>query len=205
MNKKRFRARTKYDLEKSKKRDNFIFLNKSCCLENQIVLAGDSITEIFNMDLFNHYMLENNIHIYNRGISGDTSDRFLERFEETVLDLKPKCLVILIGTNDLTLIDDVEYVFNNIKECVIHASSLCEKIIIESVFPVDYKQVKKNKRIKELNEKLKSLCSGNIEYLDLYTDLLDSKGGFNTKYTYDGLHPNAQGFKLIADKLINKF
>lgn len=205
MNRKRFRAKTKYDLEKSKKRDNFIFLNENCCLENQIVLAGDSITEIFNMDLFNHYMLKNNIHIYNRGISGDTSDRFLERFEETVLNIKPKCIVILIGTNDLTLISDVDYVFNNIKDCVLKASSLCEKIIIESVLPVDYKQVRKNKRIKELNEKLKSLCNANIEYLDLYTDLLDSKGGFNTKYTYDGLHPNAKGFKLIADKLINKF
>lgn len=204
MNLKRFRNKTKYDSEKAKKRDNFVFLNKTCCKEGQIVLAGDSITEIFNMDLFNDYMLENNVHVYNRGISGDTSDRFLERFDDTVLSIKPKTLVILIGTNDLTLIDNVDYVFDNIKTCVLKASKVCQKVIIESVFPVDYKQTKKNNNIKKLNIALKSICNDNIIYLDLYNDLLDEKGGFNNKYTYDGLHPNAQGFKLISEKIINE-
>lgn len=204
MNFKRFRAKTEYDREKNKKKDNFIFLNQNCCKEGQIVLAGDSITEIFNMDLFNDYMIENDIHIYNRGISGDTSDRFLERFDDTVLAIKPKALVILIGTNDLTLINDVDYVFNNIKNCVLKASEVCDKVIIESVFPVDYKQQKKNKNIIKLNEMLKSICKNNIQYLDLYSDLLDTKGGFNSQYTYDGLHPNAQGFKLISEKIINE-
>lgn len=200
----RFRKRTEYDLEKSKKRDNFIFLNETHCKKNQIVIAGDSITEIFNMDFFNDYMIENGVHIYNRGISGDTSDRFLERIEETVLSIEPSVLFMLIGTNDLTLINDVDYVYNNIISSVEKALVVCDKLIIQSVLPVDSKNHKKNKNIIELNSKLKSFCnSSNVIYLDTYSLLLDENGGFNNKYTYDGLHPNAKGFEIMAREILN--
>lgn len=201
---KAYRKRTEYDLDKRKKRDNFVFLNENHCLKKQIVIAGDSITEIFNMDFFNEYMIENDIHIYNRGISGDTTDRFLERIDETILSLEPSVLFILIGTNDLTLINDVDYVYNNIVSSIEKANDVCNKIIIQSVLPVDSKKRKKNKNIIELNNKLINYCNNsNVIYLDTYSLFLDENGGFNMKYTYDGLHPNAQGFEIMAKEMLN--
>ena len=181
--------RTEYDTDKNNKKDNFNFLNNKYCIPAQTVIAGDSITEIFNMDLFNSYIKESGKLVYNRGISGDTSNKLLERFDSNVLALKPSNLVLLIGTNDLTLISDADYVFSNISEIVDKAlnSDPDMNIILQSVYPVTYKNRRKNRL---------------ITYLDIYTLLLDNKGGFNSEYTYDGLHPNVRGFEVVANQII---
>ena len=42
------------------------------------------------------------IHAYvNRGISGQTTPQMLLRFRQDVIDLKPKVVLILAGTNDI--------------------------------------------------------------------------------------------------------
>lgn len=205
MNFKAFRKKTAYNAEKENKRKNFIYLNKNFCKLNQTVIAGDSITEIFNMELFNSYIEAGGKLVYNRGISGDTSDRFLERFDDTVLCLKPSNLVLLIGTNDLSLITDIDYVFSNIEQIIMKTENTCPdtNIILQSVYPVDYKNKKKNSNIVKLNTKLKAMTDKyNITYLDIHSMLLDSKGGLNSKYTYDGLHPNCLGFEIAAKQII---
>jgi lysophospholipase L1-like esterase len=203
MTKNMYRKRTAYDREKENKRKNFIHLNQNYCKPNQTVIAGDSITEIFNMDLFESYIEKSGKSVYNRGISGDTSDRFLERFDDTVLSLKPSNLVLLIGTNDLSLINDIDYIYGNIEQIIAKSKTVCNNIILQSVYPVDSKNKSKNKNIIALNSKLKALCEReNIAYLDLYPSLLDSNGGFNSKYTYDGLHPNVLGFEIVAQQII---
>ncbi len=90
MNLNKIRKRTVYYAEKINKADNFEFLNKNYCKKGQTVLVGDSITELFNhTELFAEYTAETGISVYNRGISGDTSDRLLERLERNVLNIKP--------------------------------------------------------------------------------------------------------------------
>ncbi len=83
----------------------------------QTVLFGDSITEIFNSyKLFYAFSQTTGQAVYNRGISGDTSDRLLERLECNALNINPKNLVILIGTNDIGIGLPPEYTLNNIKK-----------------------------------------------------------------------------------------
>ena len=53
--------------------------------------------------------------VYNRGISGDTSDRLLERLECNALNINPKNLVILFGTNDIGIGVPTEYTLKNKK------------------------------------------------------------------------------------------
>lgn len=72
--------KTKYDLAKTVKKENFLFLNENFCKNGQTVLLGDSITELFNSyELFFDFSQKSGQAVYNRGISGDTSDRLLER------------------------------------------------------------------------------------------------------------------------------
>lgn len=205
MNLKKFQKRTVYNAEKENKRKNFIYLNQNYCKPNQTVIAGDSITEILNMELFNSYVESSGRLVYNRGISGDTSDRLLERFDDTVLSLRPCNLVLLIGTNDLSLISDAEYVYKNIEMLIIKTRNICPNtnIIVQSVYPVDFRNRKKNRNINELNSKLKEMAEKfEIIYLDIHSLLLDNNGGLNAKYTYDGLHPNTLGFEIAARQII---
>ena len=48
----------------------------------------------------------------NRGIGGDVSRGLLFRFKEDVLDLHPKAVVLLIGTNDLRKQDTTDTISN---------------------------------------------------------------------------------------------
>lgn len=63
-----------------------------------VVFAGDSLTASWR-ELGADFPT---LRIANRGIGGDVSRGLLFRFEEDVLDLEPKAIVVLIGTNDLT-------------------------------------------------------------------------------------------------------
>ena len=114
---KNFQKKTAYDYVQQTKKENFSFLNETYAQQGQTVLFGDSITEIFNSyELFYAFSQTTGQAVYNRGISGDTSDRLLERLECNALNISPKNLVILIGTNDIGLGLPTEYTLNNIKE-----------------------------------------------------------------------------------------
>lgn len=209
MNLKRFRKRTAYNAEKQNKATNFAHLNKHYCKKNQTVIAGDSITEICNMELYREYEKRNALEVYNRGISGDTSDRLLERLQSNVLCLMPKNVVYLIGTNDISVGADENYVFSNIEEIICKTRDFCPdtKIILLKVFPVGGKNSryikKKNAVIGKLNDKLDIFEKRyGITVLDLTEKLSDGNGMFNNKYTYDGLHPNVFGYEVETTEII---
>ena len=64
--------------------------------EDRVVFMGDSITEIWKLD----GSFPGKPYI-NRGISGQTTPQMLLRFRQDVIDLKPKVVIILGGTNDI--------------------------------------------------------------------------------------------------------
>ncbi len=64
--------------------------------ENRVVFMGDSITDGWNPAQY----FPDKPYI-NRGISGQTTPQMLLRFRADVIDLKPKAVVILAGTNDI--------------------------------------------------------------------------------------------------------
>lgn len=204
--------RTKYDKVKKTKKDNFTFLNKACCEKGQTVLAGDSITELWNItDLFASYSKKTSLAVYNRGISGDTSDRLLERIRENVTVIEPKNIVLLIGTNDLGVGCDTNFTALNVRKILDIIKEDCPdaKVILQAVYPVNSSidkcmvGARKNSDIKIVNQKLKALAKEkNVIFADFTELLSDEKGKFKKEYTYDGLHPNARGFAVITDELL---
>lgn len=195
---------TEYDVIKQTKRDNFNLLNQTA-IEGQFVLIGDSIIELFPEEIYYGAPTV----AYNRGISGDTSDKMLERLEENALSILPSKILILVGTNDLSRGIDFDIIVGNIASSVDKCKeNSVEQIIVCSLLPVNSsvnsKMVgsRKNKDIIAINEKLKSLCGGkSVLYLDVFSVLTDGNGNFNAEFTYDGLHPNARGYKEIAKVL----
>ncbi len=206
MNLKKIRKRTEYDAYKRSRAESFEFLNQNYCEKGATVLAGDSITEGYtHTELFAEYTAETGIPVYNRGISGDTSDRLLERLEKTILNIKPKNLVLLIGTNDLGVGADADFVSHNVERIIEQSRKRCKNIniILESVYPVNTKINKQgrrnNKDIALLNEKLKAVAEKHkTEFADLTDMLSDDNGMFKAEYTYDGLHANAKAYEIIT-------
>lgn len=207
MNYNKIRKLTAYNNEKKNKRDNFTLLNAKYCKENQTVLIGDSITELYNhTELFADYRIKNNIEIYNRGIGGDTSDRLLERLYDNALNIRPKNMVLLIGTNDLNVGADIYFTLDNISTIIDETKSYCPDInfVLLAVYPVgDHQGKRKNSDILKLNARLAVLAKmKNVKFLDLTNELSDESGRLDKQLTYDGLHLNAKGFEIVTDKLL---
>ena len=175
-------------------------------LENngdRIVFMGNSITEGW----LDHYpeFFENPSYI-NRGISGQTTPQMLIRFRQDVVELKPKAVVILAGTNDIagnTGPTTTEMIMANIKGMCEIASANGIRIILASILPAyDYPWrpgCNPHTRIPELNALIEAYAdSMGIFYLDYFNALKDDKNGMIEKFAYDGVHPNAEGYKIMA-------
>ncbi len=67
--------------------------------ENRVVFMGDSITEGWHFEGPDG-SFPGKPYI-NRGISGQTSPQMMLRFRQDVIELQPKVVVILAGTNDI--------------------------------------------------------------------------------------------------------
>lgn len=170
--------------------------------EDRVVFMGNSITIGWlnsRPDFF-----KNRPYI-NRGISGQTTPQMLVRFRQDVLDLRPKVVVILAGTNDIagnTGPSTLEMIVDNIKSMAQLAEANGIKVIISSVLPAfDYPWkpgLKPNEKIPALNKLLKDYANTNgFLYLDYFSALADDRNGLPKKYANDGVHPTAEGYALM--------
>ena len=202
---------TKYNNEMATKKENYSFLNKKYTLENQTVLLGDSITDFFNWyELFYDFSKSSGQAVYNRGISGDTTDRLLERLQENVLNIKPKNIVLLIGTNDISRGLPLSLSVENVEKIIKYTKDSCPEInfIIEAVYPInknmrDRFEKRSNRKINEMNKEFVKLCEKyNCVWIDFTDKLKDKNGNLKKEYTFDGLHINALAYEVVAENII---
>ena len=187
-------------------------------LKETTVFFGDSITELCPVeDLYATYTRKTGVPIINRGISAETTDSMLKRIEKTVLVMKPKNLVMLMGINDIAAKVDNQQIVNNIKQMIALTKQQSPKthIILQAVYPInktdreslfDKFQLRDrdNQTIDELNEMLESLAKEEkITFLNVNSYLMDKNKEFKKEYTFDGLHPNMQGYLAIRDAILN--
>ncbi len=171
--------------------------------ENRVVFMGDSITDLWKLAEY----FPGKPYI-NRGISGQTTPQMLIRFRPDVVALKPRAVVILAGTNDIasnTGPMTLEMIEDNYASMADLAKANRIKVIFASVLPIhDYGRTKVSERrspeqILKLNEWLKNYCKANGHtYLDYFSRVVDEKGMLKAELANDGLHPNAEGYKLMA-------
>lgn len=178
--------------------------------ENRVVFMGDSITEIW--PFHGPYPLAKDNRFFpgkfyvNRGISGQTTPQMLVRFRQDVIDLHPKVVVILAGTNDLagnTGPESSEEIENNLKSMsdLAHANGI--RVVLCSILPAyDYPWRPGQRpaaKIVAINQWMKSYAAekGDV-YVDYYSAMADARGGLPAAWSKDGVHPNQAGFTLMA-------
>jgi len=211
----KFEKKTKYDDHQQSKCDGFTFIGEGLKLDGCTVLVGDSIIEYWPPEFFYRYEFATNTRVVNRGIGGDTSDRMLDRLTANVTSLVPRNVAILVGTNDFGMGAPVEFPYCNIERAInlIRSTLPNVNIVLISVLPVNSKLQlisvvgkRSNELIDELNVKLERLAaSTGVAFFNANSLLKDKKGRLDKAYTYDGLHPNAEGYAQISNGLIELF
>jgi len=179
--------------------------------ENRVVFLGDSITDIWDENGFGGFFPGKPY--INRGIGGQTTPQMLLRFRADVIANKPKVVVILAGANDIsgnTGPMTLDQTGDNIASMAELATANGIKVVLSSVLPVSdtvrkengefYIQTKSRPpaKIVAMNEWLKGYCARNgYTYLDYYSAMVDAKGFVRDGITFDGLHPNKEGYAIM--------
>jgi lysophospholipase L1-like esterase len=136
----------------------------------------------------------------------------LVRFRPDVIDLKPKVVVILAGTNDIAgntgpMTD--EDVQRNLASMAELAKANGIKVVMASITPTSAYHVgasgvaqtstRPMARIRAINDWIRKYAADNGHvYLDYFTPMLDAAGVMKTELTGDDLHPNAAGYAIMA-------
>lgn len=187
--------------------------------EKRVVFMGDSITDLWVKPESGGFFPSKPY--IDRGISGQTTQQMLVRFRQDVIALKPKVVVILAGTNDLAVGNDlaahsgVTDILKAIKDNLVSMAELARandiRIVFASLLPVhDYGKGKDGKpiiqsvrrrpdQIKDLNEWMRTYAAETgLTYLDYHSAMVDEKGFLRAELSNDGLHPNDKGYAVMS-------
>ena len=161
----------------------------------EVVFMGNSITDnwaYFHPDFFSSH------NYCGRGIGGQTSAQMLVRFNDDVIDLHPKAVVIMAGTNDVAHNEywvSPERVVDNIVAMCNQAQANGIVPIISSIppcseFPWRKEIENPGQTIVDINKSLKAYADANgIVYLDYHSALTDENLGLPKTLSDDGCHP----------------
>jgi lysophospholipase L1-like esterase len=173
-----------------------------------VVLVGDSLVAGAKnweplQKAFPHLL------IVDRGIGGDTSRGALFRFQEDVLDLNPKAVVMLVGSNDLSAHGKPDDTVSNLSEMVAMAGNQNPglPIIICTIPPRDHpKAPTQPGKLEELNEKIKALGQGRTVILDIHPMFLKEDGTQDPRYfAEDLLHLSPAAYEKVSEELKDVF
>jgi beta-glucosidase len=146
----------------------------------------------------------------NFGIGGDTTQNVIWRIENGELEgIRPKVVVLMIGTNNTGANSADEIVAGNAKILKIIREKLPEsKVLLLAVFPRGPRTDKngktndgaqRNEVIREVNKKLAKMADGEkVRYLDLGEKFLVD-GKIPDEIMPDQLHPNEKGYEIWAE------
>jgi lysophospholipase L1-like esterase len=180
--------------------------------EARVVFMGDSITDSWQQPRFGRFF-DGRPYI-DRGISGQTTPQMLVRFRADVVDLQPKAVVILAGTNDIAgntgPATDEEIQGSLASMCELARASGI-RVVLASITPVSAYHVKPGSgatpqttarpmaRILAINRWLKGYAAANgHEYLDYFSAMVDATGVLREDLSDDDLHPNVAGYGVMA-------
>ena len=181
----------------------FAQVNRNLTVEPEVVFMGNSITEGW----FNYhpdFFKKNNFAC--RGIGGQTSSEMLVRFRQDVIELRPRVVAILAGTNDIAMNNGYIALENTFQNIV----SMCElakfngiKVLLCSVTPAAYfnwrPQVEPAKIIPKLNKMLREYAEATegVEWVDYFTPMVGEDKAMRAEYSPEGSHPNGEGYKVM--------
>ncbi|SFK51534.1 Lysophospholipase L1 [Sphingomonas sp. NFR04] len=173
--------------------------------EQRVVFIGDSITD--GWDLTRSFPGQPYV---NRGIGGQVTAQMLVRFEQDVVALHPRAVVILGGVNDVTgvlQVESAESILANIEAMADIATAHGIAVVLCSILPVNddgeaarnVVRERKPAELRRINAGLRALAAKrHFAYADYDAVLADDRGLLRAGYARDGIHPLPQAYARMA-------
>jgi lysophospholipase L1-like esterase len=178
-------------------------VDDSSVFERQVIAAlGDSITEgspgLRGWDVW-AARADDRLEIRNRGIYGQRTDEIAARLDDCVRGAQ--ILVLQGGINDIAQARDVETAAANLRAMVERGKELVPRVLIADVLPWNNGWPDAEPTIRRLNERITQIAHDEGVPLLPFHDTLedpDRPGRMREEWTFEGDHPNEEGYRLLA-------
>jgi N-acylneuraminate cytidylyltransferase len=166
-----------------------------------ITLIGNSLFDNWKIE-----KLSNNT-VVNLGIAGISTKQYQEYIlDENKIKHIANKTIIMTGTNDI--VDkslNFEDILNNINKLIESLLKINKntKIYFIEIPSIAFRMDRNKEEIFRLNEYLKNNLDGRIKYIEVNEDMTDDFKNLKLEYTYDGLHFNEEGYKIL-EKILEK-
>lgn len=169
----------------------------------EVILDGDSITAGFRKEWAKHFP---KVKAFNFAMIGDRTQHLLWRLSQGQLEgLRPKVVVLLIGTNNLGLSESVADTVEGIRAVVAEYRRQCPEavLILQGLFPRGRGPgTPFLPKVKAVNEAISTLHDGkNVFYVDFGARFLTAEGEVDAVLLPDYLHPKEKGYTVWAEAL----
>lgn len=162
-----------------------------------IVCFGDSLTAGYGAEKGKDYpsvlRAQVGLPVINAGVPGDTTASALERLESDVLSHDPKVVILTLGGNDFLNRVPKEETLKNMETIVDRLQSRGAMVVLAAVqtgfwgdaYSDDYKKLARQKHFVLIPNVLKDVL-------------------FDPRYKYDQIHPNTEGYRIMAGRIYQK-
>ena len=196
-------------LNKKNKEEN---LKKA--IKNRIQQKDELFDEIKDItlignSLFDNWKIEklNNNSVTNLGIAGISTKQYQEYIlEENKIKYIANKTIIMTGTNDI--VDkslNFEAILNNINKLIESLLRINKdtKIYFIEIPSIAFRMDRNKEEIFKLNEYLKNNLEKRVKYIEVNKYMTDDFKNLKLEFTYDGLHFNEEGYKIL-EKILEK-
>lgn len=199
--------------------ENYKRLNKIAS-KNQILFTGSSLMEQFPIhELAAIYKFKKII--FNRGVSGFTTDDFIENIDCMLFDLEPSTVFINIGTNDMKFYDNENSWEDHLEKNYDYILAQCKqrlpntKVFVMAYYPMAKESeetrsylalrgsLRSNRKLKCANAIAEALANKyNYKYIDVNDGLTDENGNLKEAFCKDPIHMYADAYDIVFRNLL---
>jgi lysophospholipase L1-like esterase len=141
--------------------------------------------------------------VINQGINAERSDVIAGRFEEDVIAKKPAVVVIIAGVNDVYQGRPAQHVKDQLVAMYKRAHDAGIRVVAGTIIPYNTATADQNARMRDINDWIRSQARADPGVIFVDTRAAVAAPGEPDKLVSspDGLHPDAAGYRKMADAI----
>jgi lysophospholipase L1-like esterase len=140
--------------------------------------------------------------VVNQGVNAQRSDVIAARFEEDVIALKPALVVIVAGVNDVYQGRPAQHVKDQLAAMYARARAAGIRVVAGTIIPYNTATPDQNARMHEINAWIRAQAdAGVVTFADTRAAVASPSSPDLLLSSPDGLHPDADGYRRMADAI----
>lgn len=141
--------------------------------------------------------------VLNHGVNGERSDQIRGRFEEAVVNLDPRAVVVIAGVNDVYQGREAQHVIEQLAAMYERARRKNIAVVAGTIVPYNTATDEQNACMREINAWIRTVAGANdhVAFVDTRAAVAAPGAPDRLFESPDDLHPSPAGYRRMADAI----